>query len=104
MIRPSLAIPAVVGDAPGGRVRAAARDDSGIGARTERHRDESTAGGRRDPAPGGGALGEPVATPVRPAPREFVAIPELRDIHFDFDKYGTSGLGMRGRSTRTRRG
>src|SRR5437879_8696785 len=40
------------GDAPGGRVRAAARDDSGIGARTERHRDESTAGGRRDPAPG----------------------------------------------------
>src|SRR2546422_342521 len=35
------------GDAPGGRVRAAARDDSGIGARTERHRDESTPGGRR---------------------------------------------------------
>src|SRR5213593_992031 len=45
------------GGAPGGRVRAAARDDSGIGARTERLRDESTAGGRRDPAPGGGALG-----------------------------------------------
>src|SRR5947208_1647334 len=38
---------------------------------------------RRAAAPSG----EPVATPVRPAPREFVAIPELRDIHFDFDKY-----------------
>src|SRR5438046_5405772 len=43
------------GDAPGGRVRAAARDDSGIGARTERHRDESTAGGPRDPATSRGA-------------------------------------------------
>src|SRR5207247_11478807 len=38
---------------------------------------------RRAAAPSG----EPVATPVRPAPREFVATPELRDILFDFDKY-----------------
>ena len=35
------------GDAPGGRVRAAARDDSGIGARTERLRDESRPGDAR---------------------------------------------------------
>jgi peptidoglycan-associated lipoprotein len=32
-------------------------------------------------------LGAPVAAPARPAPREFLAIPELRDIHFDFDTY-----------------
>jgi len=32
-------------------------------------------------------LGAPVAAPTRPAPREFVTIPELRTIHFDFDKY-----------------
>jgi peptidoglycan-associated lipoprotein len=31
--------------------------------------------------------GGPVAAPARPAPREFVAAPELLDIHFDFDKY-----------------
>ena len=27
------------------------------------------------------------ATPARPSPKEFVAIPELKDINFDFDKY-----------------
>jgi peptidoglycan-associated lipoprotein len=27
------------------------------------------------------------AAPVRPSPKEFVAVPELRDVHFDFDKY-----------------
>src|SRR5439155_1562419 len=32
-------------------------------------------------------LGAPVAAPARPAPREFVTIPELRTIRFDFDKY-----------------
>ena len=36
-------------------------------------------------APGAPA---PTPAPVRPpAPKEFVAIPELKDIHFDFDKY-----------------
>src|SRR5436309_16051281 len=29
----------------------------------------------------------PVATIARPAPQEFVAVPELQDIHFDFDRY-----------------
>ena len=38
---------------------------------------------RRVAAPSGG----PVAATARQAPREFVAIPELRDIHFDFDQY-----------------
>lgn len=33
--------------------------------------------------PGGAAK----PTPARPAPTEFVAIAELRDVHFDFDKY-----------------
>jgi peptidoglycan-associated lipoprotein len=33
------------------------------------------------PAPGAG----PAA--ARPAPKEFVAVPELKDIYFDFDKY-----------------
>jgi len=29
----------------------------------------------------------PAATTARPVPAEFATIPELRDIHFDFDKY-----------------
>ena len=29
----------------------------------------------------------PAATTARPAPAEFASIPELKDIHFDFDKY-----------------
>src|SRR5207247_4727843 len=29
----------------------------------------------------------PAATTARPAPAEFASIPELNDIHFDFDKY-----------------
>jgi peptidoglycan-associated lipoprotein len=32
-------------------------------------------------APGAGAAG------ARPEPKEFVAVPELRDIYFDFDRY-----------------
>jgi peptidoglycan-associated lipoprotein len=28
----------------------------------------------------------PAAPPARPAPRDFVAVPDLKDIHFDFDK------------------
>jgi len=36
--------------------------------------------------PGGPATAAP-QTPGRPSLREFVAIPELKDIHFDFDKY-----------------
>jgi peptidoglycan-associated lipoprotein len=39
-----------------------------------------TAGGATTPAPA-------TAAPVRPSPKEFVAVPELRDVHFDFDKY-----------------
>jgi peptidoglycan-associated lipoprotein len=35
-------------------------------------------------APGAAAPGTAAA---RPAPREFTSVPELRDIHFDFDKY-----------------
>jgi len=38
---------------------------------------------RRAAAPSAG----PVAATARPAPQEFVAVPELGDIHFDFDKY-----------------
>ncbi len=38
------------------------------------------------PAPAAPAPATP--TPARPAaPKEFVSIPELKDIHFDFDKY-----------------
>jgi peptidoglycan-associated lipoprotein len=57
------------------------------------------AGATAGPAPSalqpGGGASSGTATPAtpggaaaaRPAPSEFVAIPELRDIHFDFDKY-----------------
>jgi peptidoglycan-associated lipoprotein len=39
-------------------------------------------------APGAGAPGTAAPGPAaRPAPREFTSVPELRDIHFDFDKY-----------------
>jgi peptidoglycan-associated lipoprotein len=41
---------------------------------------------------GGGTAGTPApgsatATPARPSPKEFVAVPELKDVFFDFDKY-----------------
>ena len=40
------------------------------------------------PTPGTPGTPTPApATPPRPAPREFEAIAELKDIHFDFDKY-----------------
>src|SRR5438094_905474 len=71
--------------------RARAGDDPGIGRATSDPAPRGRPAGRpaRGTGHGGAAApsGEPVATPVRPAPREFVAIPELRDIHFDFDKY-----------------
>ena len=39
-------------------------------------------------APGTGGTTTPApATPPRPAPREFVTIADLKDIHFDFDRY-----------------
>jgi peptidoglycan-associated lipoprotein len=40
-------------------------------------------------APGPAAPGSPTpgTAAARPAPREFTSVPELRDIHFDFDKY-----------------
>jgi peptidoglycan-associated lipoprotein len=43
-------------------------------------------------AGGGGATAAPApapttAAPVRPSPKEFVAVPELKDVFFDFDKY-----------------
>ena len=87
MIRPSLAIPAVVvvllavgcARRPA-TIQASAPAPSGT---VTNPRPAADVTPRRAAAPSG----EPVATPVRPAPREFVAIPELRDIHFDFDKY-----------------
>src|SRR5581483_4606727 len=40
------------------------------------------------PGAGGQAPGTTAAPPAaRPAPKEFVAVPELQDIHFDVDKY-----------------
>ncbi len=36
------------------------------------------------PAP---APAAPAPAPARPSPKEFVSVPELKDIHFDFDKY-----------------
>jgi peptidoglycan-associated lipoprotein len=33
------------------------------------------------------ATPEPAAAPGRPAPRDFAAVRDLRDIHFDFDRY-----------------
>jgi peptidoglycan-associated lipoprotein len=50
-------------------------------------------GGAGTPAPPGAAgRGAPTAAPAgppstRPSPREFVAVPDLTDIHFDFDRY-----------------
>ncbi|HET7342625.1 MAG TPA: hypothetical protein VFL90_14275, partial [Methylomirabilota bacterium] len=38
-------------------------------------------------ATSGGGGAPTTAAPVRPAPSEFVSVPELKDIHFDFDKY-----------------
>ena len=39
------------------------------------------------PAPSTPSTPAPTPTTARPAPVEFAAIPELKDIHFDFDKY-----------------
>jgi peptidoglycan-associated lipoprotein len=42
------------------------------------------------PTPGTTATPAPAPTPAptaRPAPRDFAAVPDLRDIYFDFDKY-----------------
>ncbi len=45
------------------------------------------------PTPAPSAMAPPTAAPqtpvptARPSPKEFVSIPELKDIHFDFDKY-----------------
>jgi peptidoglycan-associated lipoprotein len=36
---------------------------------------------------GGAAAGRAPGSPDRPNPREFVAVEELRDVHFDFDRY-----------------
>jgi peptidoglycan-associated lipoprotein len=38
------------------------------------------------PAPATAAPQTPPST-ARPSPKEFVSVPELKDIHFDFDKY-----------------
>ncbi len=38
-------------------------------------------------APPATAAPPTAAPPVRPSPKEFVSIPELKDIYFDFDKY-----------------
>jgi peptidoglycan-associated lipoprotein len=58
----------------------------------------STAAAAQPPSSGGGAgsttdtkppaaMPPTTAAPVRPSPKEFVAVAELRDVHFDFDKY-----------------
>jgi peptidoglycan-associated lipoprotein len=50
-----------------------------------------SAGAAATPAPGSGAAGETArpatATAPRPEPQEFRAVPELKAIYFDFDKY-----------------
>jgi peptidoglycan-associated lipoprotein len=84
MIRPWLAIPALVvvllavgcARRPA-TTQASAPVPSGavVGAR---------AGGEQAPRKAAAPSG---AVTVRPAPREFVGIPELEDVHFDFDKY-----------------
>jgi peptidoglycan-associated lipoprotein len=38
-------------------------------------------------APAAPPTAAPAPAPARPAPRDFAAVPELQDIHFDFDKY-----------------
>jgi len=38
-------------------------------------------------APPATAAPQAPATTARPSPKEFVAVPDLKDIHFDFDKY-----------------
>ncbi len=39
------------------------------------------------PAPAPAPAPSTAAPTTRPAPKEFVAVPELKEIHFDFDKY-----------------
>jgi peptidoglycan-associated lipoprotein len=51
---------------------------------------QSPGGGATPPGSGGGGGGSSQGggtTTARPAPSEFVSIAELKDIHFDFDKY-----------------
>jgi len=53
---------------------------------------QSPGGGATPPSGGGAGGGSSTTqggggTTARPAPSEFVSIAELRDIHFDFDKY-----------------
>jgi peptidoglycan-associated lipoprotein len=49
------------------------------------------AGGAGTATPSGGGAGAAATTPggaaTRPSPREFTSVADLRDIHFDFDKY-----------------
>jgi peptidoglycan-associated lipoprotein len=48
----------------------------------------ATAAAPQPAGPAGGATaGATAAATPRPAPKEFTTVPELRDIHFDFDKY-----------------
>jgi peptidoglycan-associated lipoprotein len=47
-----------------------------------------TSGGASEPSTAAPVTPSPTTPPAaRPSPKEFVAVPELRDIHFDFDKY-----------------
>jgi peptidoglycan-associated lipoprotein len=61
----------------------AAAQPSGGGATT------SGGGGTTSGGGGGGTTAAPAApvTTARPAPSEFTAVPDLKDIQFDFDKY-----------------
>jgi peptidoglycan-associated lipoprotein len=63
---------------PGGTT-AAAQPSSGGGT--------TTAAPAPAPAGGGGATQPPAAATARPAPADFAEVADLRDIHFDFDKY-----------------
>jgi peptidoglycan-associated lipoprotein len=44
-------------------------------------------GGGTSTGPSGTAAAQTPGATARPSPKEFVAVAELRDIHFDFDKY-----------------
>jgi peptidoglycan-associated lipoprotein len=61
--------------------QASAPAPSGVSTGTSAPRTEPTGPAALQPSGGG------TATPARPVPKEFTAIAELRDIHFDFDKY-----------------
>ncbi len=78
--------------APGGGARsmqAGPASQSGDSAMEAARSGGSGPGGMMGSAPGGaGAAGGPgTSGSARPVPKDFVAVPDLKDIHFDFDRY-----------------